>query len=153
MIYTPGFRLDEMEWTEPPFKLPKGWLNRKRKQLARIGREIEQEFRREAERQIAASLSAIELDRQSILEMEQQEKFLADRRSDWTNTLAVVDRFLKAEEARQAEYAAWRKNALAKLEEANKAITRSERAKFESRGLIRGSKRSRNGSSRLCSHS
>jgi DNA repair ATPase RecN len=139
MLYTPGFRLDQIEWTDP--RLPKGSLRPLWKKLKQLSKEIKldrQRERREARKQIRASLDQITLDRQAILEIEQREKLQADRLADYTATVEIVRKMLDQVKAKQDEIAAWRKSALAKLEEANKAITRSERIELLKRGVLRG---------------
>jgi DNA repair ATPase RecN len=128
-----------IEWTAP--RPPHVSLRPLWKKLKQLSKEIKLEHRRErreARKQIRACLDQITVDRHAVSEIEQREKVQSDRLADYNATVEIVRKMLNQVKEKQDELEAWRKSALAKLEEANRAITRSERCELLKRGVVRG---------------
>jgi hypothetical protein len=143
----------DLEWFAPEYKLPPGWKNRQWKRLARVGREIAEDDRRELEKERQrAQLSLAELrqdmqdqiekDRKHAARLKDVESIEKDRSEDSAATWKYLDALAAAIQKRRDSNAAWLADAKKRLVEAtrqiNADIVSSERKEFIRRGVLRG---------------
>lgn len=130
--WTPGFRFDEIEWSDSPSVAKRqlyNWLNRQRKRCARIGREI---------------AAAKERD-------ERQEKYEAQLAREAEATARMLEGFrnvLRADAKKQHEEqmanVVWLEQARARLAKSDadyeKTLMRLEKRELMKRGVLRGTR-------------